>query len=97
MQNYFVPIVVEQTGRGERSWDIYSRLLVDRIMFLGTPVDDNVANIIIAQLLFCQMSDPKKDVHLYINSPGGSVTAGLAICWRRARRASVTRCRTRTS
>jgi ATP-dependent Clp protease protease subunit len=79
MQNYFVPIVVEQTGRGERSWDIYSRLLVDRIMFLGTPVDDNVANIIIAQLLFCQMSDPKKDVHLYINSPGGSVTAGLAI------------------
>jgi len=79
MQNYFVPIVVEQTGRGERSWDIYSRLLVDRILFLGTPVDDNVANIIIAQLLFLQMADPKKDIHLYINSPGGSVTAGLAI------------------
>lgn len=78
-QNFLVPIVVEQTGRGERSWDIYSRLLVDRILFLGTPVDDNVANIIIAQLLFLQMSDPKKDVHLYINSPGGSVTAGLAI------------------
>ena len=79
MQNYFVPIVVEQTGRGERSWDIYSRLLVDRILFLGTPVDDNVANIVIAQLLFLQMADPKKDIHLYINSPGGSVTAGLAI------------------
>src|SRR6202789_4379335 len=79
MQNFMVPIVVEQTGRGERSWDIYSRLLVDRIIFLGTPVDDNISNIIIAQLLFLQMSDAKKDVHLYINSPGGSVTAGLAI------------------
>ena len=79
MQNYFVPIVVEQTGRGERSWDIYSRLLVDRILFLGTPVDDTVANIIIAQLLFLQMADPKKDIHLYLNAPGGSVTAGLAI------------------
>src|ERR1700735_287311 len=79
MQNFLVPIVVEQTGRGERSWDIYSRLLVDRILFLGTPVDDTVANIIIAQLLFLQMSDPKKDIHLYINSPGGSVTAGVAI------------------
>src|SRR5476649_113597 len=79
MQNYYVPIVVEQTGRGERSWDIYSRLLVDRILFLGTPVDDTVANILIAQLLFLQMADPKKDIHLYINSPGGSVTAGLAI------------------
>src|SRR5471030_2083771 len=79
MQNYYVPIIVEQTGRGERSWDIYSRLLVDRILFLGTPVDDTVANIIIAQLLFLQMADPKKDIHLYINSPGGSVTAGLAI------------------
>src|SRR5471032_3346680 len=79
MQNYYVPIVVEQTGRGECSWDIYSRLLVDRIRCLGTPVDDTVANIIIAQLLFLQMTDPKKDIHLYINSPGGSVTAGLAI------------------
>jgi len=79
MQNYYVPIVVEQTGRGERSWDIYSRLLVDRIIFVGTAVDDNVANILIAQLLFLQMSDPKKDIHLYINSPGGSVTSGLAI------------------
>ena len=78
-KNFLVPIVVEQTGRGERSWDIYSRLLVDRILFLGTPVDDQIANIIIAQLLFLQMADPKKDVHLYINSPGGSVTAGLAI------------------
>ncbi|MGD1088110.1 MAG: ATP-dependent Clp protease proteolytic subunit [Verrucomicrobiota bacterium] len=79
MQDFLVPIVVEQTGRGERSWDIYSRLLVDRILFLGTPVDDMVSNIVIAQLLFLQMSDPKKDIHLYINSPGGSVTAGLAI------------------
>ena len=79
MQNFLVPIVVEQTGRGERTWDIYSRLLVDRIIFLGTPVDDTVSNIIIAQLLFLQMSDAKKDIHVYINSPGGSVTAGLAI------------------
>jgi ATP-dependent Clp protease, protease subunit len=72
-------MVVEQTGRGERGSDISSRLLVDRIVFLGTPVDDMVANLIIAQMLFLQMSDPKKDIHLYINSPGGSVTAGLAI------------------
>ena len=72
-------MVVEQTGRGERGYDIYSRLLVDRIIFLGTPVDDIVANVIIAQLLFLQMNDPKKDIHLYINSPGGSVTSGLAI------------------
>lgn len=79
MQNFLVPMVVEQTGRGERGYDIYSRLLVDRIVFLGTPVDDTVANVIIAQLLFLQMTDPKKDIHLYINSPGGSVTAGLAI------------------
>src|SRR3989440_12938071 len=79
MQNYLVPVVVEQTGRGERQYDIYSRLLIDRIVFLGTPVDDGVANVIIAQLLFLQMSDPKKDIHFYINSPGGSVTAGLAI------------------
>lgn len=76
---YYVPVVVEQTGRGERSYDIYSRLLKDRIIFLGTGVDDGVANSIIAQLLFLQMEDPKKDIHLYINSPGGSVTAGLAI------------------
>ena len=79
MQDFLVPIVVEQTGRGERSWDIYSRLLVDRIIFLGMAVDDTVSNIVIAQLLFLQMSDPKKDIHLYINSPGGSVTAGLAV------------------
>src|SRR5450631_3628170 len=79
MLNFLVPIVVEQTGRGERSWDIYSRLLVDRIIFVGTAIDDMVANITIAQLLFLQMNDPKKDIHLYINSPGGSVTAGLAI------------------
>ena len=77
--NYLVPHVVEQTARGERGYDIYSRLLVDRIIFLGTAVDDTVSNLIIAQMLFLQMSDPKKDVHLYINSPGGSVTAGLAI------------------
>ncbi len=79
MNNFLVPMVVEQTGRGERGYDIYSRLLVDRIVFLGTPVDDMVANVVIAQLLFLQMTDPKKDIHLYINSPGGSVTSGLAI------------------
>jgi ATP-dependent Clp protease protease subunit len=79
MQNFLIPHVIEQTGRGERGYDIYSRLLVDRIVFLGTPIDDMVSNVIIAQLLFLQMSDPKKDIHLYINSPGGSVTAGLAI------------------
>lgn len=79
IQNSYAPTVIEQTGRGERAYDIFSRLLVDRIIFLGTPVDDNVANLIIAQLLFLQMNDPKKDVHLYVNSPGGSVTAGLAI------------------
>ena len=72
-------MVVEQTGRGERGYDIYSRLLVDRIVFLGTPVDDTVSNVIIAQLLFLQMTDPKKDIHLYINSPGGSVSDGMAI------------------
>ncbi len=76
---FLIPYVIEQTGRGEKAYDIYSRLLVDRIVFLGTPVDDMVANVIIAQLLFLQMTDPKKDIHLYINSPGGSVTAGLAI------------------
>lgn len=79
MQNYLVPIVVEQTGRGERQYDIYSRLLIDRIIFLGSAVDDQIANLIIAQLLFLQMADPKKDIHFYINSPGGSVTSGLAI------------------
>ena len=74
-----VPIVVEQTGRGERSYDIYSRLLKDRIIFIGTPIDDTVANLVIAQLLFLQMEDAKKDINIYINSPGVSVTAGLAI------------------
>jgi len=74
-----VPIVVEQTGRGERSYDIYSRLLKDRIIFIGTPIDDHVANLVIAQLLFLQMEDAKKDINIYINSPGGSVTSGLAI------------------
>ena len=81
MQNSIIPYptVIEQTARGERQFDIFSRLLVDRIIFLGTPVDDGIANVIVAQLLFLQMTDPKKDVHFYINSPGGSVTAGLAI------------------
>lgn len=74
-----VPIVVEQTSRGERSYDIYSRLLKDRIIFLGSAIDDMVANSIIAQLLFLAAEDPEKDIHLYINSPGGSVTAGMAI------------------
>jgi len=74
-----VPIVVEQSSRGERSYDIYSRLLKDRIIFLGSPIDDDVANLIIAQLLFLAAEDPEKDIHLYINSPGGSVTAGLGI------------------
>jgi ATP-dependent Clp protease protease subunit len=72
-------MVVEQTGRGERSYDIYSRLLKDRIIFIGTPIDDHIANLVIAQMLFLQMEDAKKDMHIYINSPGGSVTAGLAI------------------
>lgn len=74
-----IPYVVEQSARGERSWDIYSRLLKDRIIFLGTAVDDHVANSIVAQLLFLESDDPEKDVHIYINSPGGSVSAGLAI------------------
>ncbi len=74
-----VPMVVEQTGRGERGYDIYSRLLKDRIIMIGTPIDDNVASLVVAQLLFLQAEDPKKDIDLYINSPGGSVTAGLAM------------------
>lgn len=74
-----VPIVVEQSGRGERSYDIYSRLLKDRIVFLGGSIDDHVANLIIAQLLFLEAEDPDKDIHLYINSPGGVVTSGMAI------------------
>ena len=77
--SYYVPIVLENTGRGERSMDIYSRLLKDRIIFIGTPIDDQVANLVIAQMLFLQMEDPKKPISLYINSPGGSVTAGMAI------------------
>src|SRR5262252_1103445 len=74
-----VPMVVEQTSRGERAFDIYSRLLKDNIIFLGTPIDDQIANLIVAQLLFLESEDPEKDVNLYINSPGGSVSAGLAI------------------
>ena len=77
--NYYIPTVVESDGRGERAFDIYSRLLKDRIIFIGTGIDDGVANSVIAQMLFLQMQDPKKDIHIYINSPGGSVTAGLAI------------------
>lgn len=75
----FIPIVVEQTGRGERAYDIYSRLLKDRIIFLGSPIDDDVANVITAQLLFLESEDPERDIYFYINSPGGSVTSGLAI------------------
>lgn len=74
-----IPMVVEQTGRGERAYDIYSRLLKERIIFLGTAIDDNVANLVIAQLLFLEAEDPERDINLYINSPGGSVSAGLAI------------------
>ncbi len=78
-KSYLVPTVIEQSGQGERAFDIYSRLLKDRIIMLGTPIDDQVAGLIVAQLLFLQAEDPKKDIDLYINSPGGSVTAGLAI------------------
>lgn len=77
--SYYVPMVIEQTNRGERAYDIYSRLLKDRIIFLGSPIDDGVANSIIAQLLFLAAEDPEKDIHLYINSPGGSITSGMAI------------------
>ena len=75
----YVPMVIEQTGRVERAYDIYSRLLKDRIVFVGTPIDDNIANVIIAQMLFLQMEDVNKDINLYINTPGGAITAGLAI------------------
>ncbi len=77
--SYYIPYVIEQTGRGERSYDIYSRLLKDRIIFLGTEIDDIVANSIIAQMLFLEADDPEKEIHLYINSPGGVITSGLAI------------------
>lgn len=76
---YLVPMVVEQTNRGERSYDIYSRLLKDRIIFLGGAIDDDVANLVVAQMLFLEAEDPEKDINLYINSPGGSITAGMAI------------------
>ncbi|MCD6267507.1 MAG: ATP-dependent Clp endopeptidase proteolytic subunit ClpP [Thermotogaceae bacterium] len=79
MKGQYVPIVIETTGRYERAYDIYSRLLKDRIIFLGGPIDDHTANLVVAQLLFLEAQDPDKDIHLYINSPGGSVTAGLAI------------------
>ena len=77
--NQLVPIVVEQTGRGERAYDIFSRLLKDRIVFIGTPIDDTISSLVIAQLLFLESEDPDKDINVYINSPGGSVTSGLAI------------------
>jgi len=77
--NALVPMVVEQTNRGERAYDIYSRLLRDSIIFIGTPIDDNIANLVTAQLLFLEAEDPERDISLYINSPGGSITAGLAI------------------
>jgi ATP-dependent Clp protease protease subunit len=79
IQNYFVPVVTEQTHRGETRHDIWSRLLVDRIVFLGWPIDDDVANIVIAQLLFLESQDPEKDIYLYINTPGGSISAGMAV------------------
>jgi ATP-dependent Clp protease protease subunit len=77
--NYLIPTVIEQTHRGERGWDIFSRLLKDRIVFLGTPINDDVANVVIAQLLFLESEEPEKDIMIYINSPGGHVSAGLAI------------------
>src|SRR5256886_5796635 len=76
---HLVPMVVEQTSRGERAFDIFSRLLKDNIIFLGTPIDDQIANLIVAQLLFLEAEDPEKDINIYINSPGGSITAGMAI------------------
>ena len=76
---YYIPVVVERTGRGERSWDIYSRLLEDRIIFIGSPIGDGLANAVIAQLLYLQKADKARDIHIYINSPGGSISAGLAI------------------
>ena len=79
LYNQLVPIVVEQTGRGERAYDIFSRLLKERIVFIGTPIDDTIASLVIAQLLFLESEDPDKDINVYINSPGGSVTSGLAI------------------
>ena len=79
IKNYLIPTVIEQTHRGERGWDIFSRLLKDRIVFLGTAIDDDVANVVIAQFLFLESEEPEKDIMLYINSPGGHVTAGLAI------------------
>jgi ATP-dependent Clp protease protease subunit len=77
--NTLIPMVVEQTNRGERAYDIYSRLLRDSIIFIGTPIDDNVANLVTAQLLFLEAEDPERDISLYINSPGGSISAGLAV------------------
>jgi ATP-dependent Clp protease protease subunit len=79
VSTYYIPTVWENTGRGERQWDVFSRLLKDRIIFIGTPIDDGVANAVIAQMLYLQMEDAKKDIHLYINSPGGVVTGGMAI------------------
>jgi ATP-dependent Clp protease protease subunit len=79
VHNQLIPMVVEQTGRGERAYDIYSRLLKDRIIFIGTPIDDHIANVVIAQMLFLEAEDSEKDINIYINSPGGQVTSGMAI------------------
>ena len=79
MSRFIIPTVIDNTSRGERAYDIYSRLLIDRIIFLGTPIDDDVANAVIAQLLFLEQQDPESDIYLYINSPGGVVTAGMGI------------------
>src|SRR3989475_2009476 len=78
-RNTLIPMVVEQTNRGERAFDIYSRLLKDSIIFIGTPIDDQIANLIVAQLLFLEAEDPERDINLYINSPGGEITSGMAI------------------
>src|SRR6266404_2788394 len=80
MPTIYTPYVIERSSRGERTYDVFSRLLMDRIIFLGTPINDDVANIVIAQLLFLESDNPERDIHIYINSPGGSVSAGLAIC-----------------
>ena len=93
-----IPMVIEQSGRGERAYDIYSRLLKERVVFLVGPVNESTANLVVAQMLFLESENPDKDIHFYINSPGGSIAAGRWVrsCWRRDRRASVSRCPTRT-
>ena len=94
MNMNLVPMVIEQTGRGERSFDIYSRLLKERIIFLDGEINDTTSSLIVAQLIFLEADNPDKDIEMYINSPGGSITSGFAICWRRVPRASARRFRT---